>query len=235
MSLSTLSTKDLAALCQRSIVVSDEPAFDVVKNNPLLAALKADYSIYDSAYAKKSSSGKGDLLLQADDNRDVPFGALKAILVGHIRAVSSPFNKDAVDIYAVIEKYGLDLNTFKYAEETAQMKKLIEELDKPENVSKIENMMLTPIVEQLKDAQTAFEGLFNEVAGENAELRLLDSATNLRKRLHSVMHSYFGMVKAMSSQPGWRELYAKLDELFKAAFNKKSGKQVLPPPPPAAK
>ena len=169
INLAQLSTKDLAALSQRTIAISDEPAFTVVKDNPLLAAVKTVYNDYDAVYTKKAYSGKGKLLMEADSKRDEPFGGLKFILLGHIKVSSSPYQQDAKDIYAIIVKYGIDLDRYKWAEETAQMKKLLDELDKPDNAAKIERMQLTPVVTQIKNAQTAFEKLFNEVAGENSE------------------------------------------------------------------
>jgi len=219
INLTQLSTKDLAALSQRTIVISDEPAFAVVKDNPLLAAVKSVYNEYDTVYTKKAYSGKSDLLAEADSKRDAPFGGLKFILLGHIKVSSSSYQQDAKDIYAIIEKYGIDLDRYKWAEETAQLKKLIEELDKPENVAKIERMQLTVVLTQIKDAQTAFEKLFVEVAGENSELRMMESASSFRKTLETALHNYFNVVKAMNQLPGWKELYAKLDEIVKAANN----------------
>jgi len=219
--LTHLSTKDLAALSQRTITVSDEPAFAVVKDNPLLGAVKTVYEEYDGVYTKKAYSGKGDLLVEADSDRDAPFGGFKSILIGHAKVNNSPYQQDAKDIYAIIEKYGINLDRYKWAEETAQLKKLIEELDKPENAAKIERMQLTYVVAQIKDAQTAFEKLFNDIAGENGELHNMESASSMRKALETTLHNYFSVVKAMSTQPGWTELYGKLDEMVKAANNSK--------------
>ncbi|HEY5589875.1 MAG TPA: DUF6261 family protein [Paludibacter sp.] len=231
INLAQLSTKDLAALSQRTIVISDEPAFAVVKDNPLLAAVKSVYNEYDTVYTKKAYSGKGDKLMEADGKRDAPFGGFKFILIGHIKVSSSPYHQDAVDIYAIIEKYGIDLDRYKWAEETAQMKKLLEELDKPENAAKIERMQLTVVLTQIKDAQTAFEKLFNEVAGENSELRMMESATSFRKTLETALRNYFNVVKAMNQLPGWKEFYAKLDEVVKAANNNRPGPPKTDTPP----
>lgn len=221
ITFSDLSTKDLAALCQRSIAVSDETAYAVVKDNPLLTTVKTVYGEYDLLYTKKSYSGKGDLLLVFDRNRDMPFGGLKDILIGHSKIENSPYQQDAKDIYAIIVRFSIDLDRYKWAEETAQMKKLLEELDKPENAAKIGRMNLTAIVTQIKEAQLAFENLFNEVAGENSELRLMESATSYRKTMESALRNYFNLIKAMNIMPGWRELYFKLDEVVKAANNSK--------------
>lgn len=217
-----LSTKQLAALCQRSLTVSAEPAYAVVKNNPLLAVLETVYNEYDAVYVKKVYSGKGELLLALDHDRDVPFGGLKDILVGHAKLSVSPYHQLAKDIYAIIEKYDIGLDRYSYAEETAQLKKLLDELYQPTNLAKIEQMLLTPVLTQLKTAHTAFEQQFNEVAGENSELRLMESATSMRKNLETALRNYFNLIKAMSSQPVWKELYAKLDELAKAVNHSKT-------------
>lgn len=140
-------------------------------------------------------------------------------MLGHIKVSSSAYRQNAIDIYAIFEKYGIDLDRYKWVEKTAQMKKLLEELDIPANAAKIENMQLTPVVTQIKEAQTAFETLFNEIANENAELRLMESASSYRKTLETALRNYFNVVKAMSQLPGWKELYAKLDEVLKAANN----------------
>jgi hypothetical protein len=222
MNFGKLSTKELAATSQRTLVVSAEPAYAVVKNNPLLAALETVYNEYDAVYVKKAFSGRGDELFVMDKERDMPFGGLKDILVGYSKLSISPYNQAAKDIYAIIEKHGIGLDRYSYAEETAQMKKLLEELNLPANAAKIEQMQLTPVVTQIKTAQVAFEKLFNEVAGENSELRLMESASSMRQQLETALRNYFNLVKAMSSQPGWKELYAKLDEIAKAVYNVKA-------------
>jgi len=227
MNFGKLSTKELAAMSQRTIAVSDEAAFAVVKNNPLLEALQAVYNDYDAVYVKKTFSGKSELLAEADKKRDTLFGGLKDILVGHSKLTVSPYYQSAKDIYAIIEKHDIALDRYKYAEETAQLKKLLEELDLTDNAAKIEQMQLAAIVSQLKTAQVEFEKLFNETAGENSELRLMESATSMRKNLEAALRNYFNLVKAMSSQPVWKVLYAKLDEIAKAVYNTKAAAKAV--------
>ena len=222
MNFRQLSTKELATTSQRTIAVSAEPAYAVVKDNPLLAALNTVYNEYDAVYVKKAFSGRGIELMVRDKDRDMPFGGFKDVLVGHSKLAVSPYNQAAKDIYAIIEKHGIGLDRYSYAEETAQMKKLLEELAQPTNAAKIEQMQLSPVVNQIKTAQAAFEQLFNEVAGENSELRLMESATSMRQQLEAALRNYFNVVKAMSSLPGWKELYAKLDEIAKAVYTAKA-------------
>ncbi len=222
MNFGRLSTKELAAFCQRTLTVSNEVAYAIVANHPLLVALQEYYDNYDVVYVKKTFSGKGILLLGADGKRDNFFGGLKDILVGYSKLSFSPLCQPAKDIYGIIEKYNIALDRFSYAEESAQLKKLLEEFELPENTAKIEQMQLTEIVTQLKTAQTEFEILFNEAAGENSELRLMESATSMRKNLETALHNYLNLIKAMNSQPVWKELYAKLDEVAKAVYSSRT-------------
>jgi len=221
-SLSSLSTKDLATLGQRTITISNESDYPVVKDNPLLAKLKTSYEGYYEVYTKKTFSGKGQLLVDADSHRDEPFAGMKFILLGYAKIKGSPLQQDAKDIYGIIENHGIDLDRYKWAEETAQIIKLLDEFEKPVNAAKIEHLQLTAVVSQIKEAQTAFEKLFEEVAGENSELRLMESASSFRKNLETDLRNYLNVVNAMNTLPGWKELYANLDEIVKAANNSRT-------------
>lgn len=223
ITLSQLSTKDLASLSQSTIAVSDEPAFTVVKGNPLLEALKTEYVYYELLYAKKTSSGRGEELIERDENRDRPFAALKDILQGHAKATGSPFQADAQVLYGIIEQFGIGLDRLKFSEETAQMVQLLKVLDLPENKARIERLLLTPIVAQIKTAQAAFEELFYELAGVNGELKQMQSASSTRRALEASLRNYFQLVTAMNKLSGWKELYGKLEQIVKAIDNKKTG------------
>lgn len=230
INLSQLTTKNLATLCQRTITISEEPTFDIVKNNPLLLVLKTVYTDYDAVYTKKAYSGKGTLVAEADAKRDGLFGGLKNILVGYSKINGNLFQQDATDIYAIIENYGIDLDRYTYSAETAQLRKLLEELEVPANKTKLENMQLTAIVNQIKTAQTEFEQIFNEQAAANTELRMMESASSFRKNLESATRNYLNVVTAMNQQSGWKELYAKLDEVVKAANNSRlETKKIITP------
>ena len=207
VNLRKLSTKELAALCQRTITVSDETAFAVVTDNPLLLVVKTIYNDYDAVYIKKTYSGKSELLFKYDLNRNNYLGGIKSILRGHSKLTTSPYYQEATDLYEIFKKY---------AEETAQLKKLIDELELPQNKAKIETMLLSEMVTQFKAAQTEFEEFFNEMAGENSELRMQESASSMRDRLEDALRNYFNVIKAMKNVPGWKELYAKLDEVIKS-------------------
>lgn len=219
ITLSKLSTKDLATLTQRTINVSDSGTYPVITDHPLLAELKNKYAEYDAVYAKQIYSGKGDEVATADNERDTSFSNLKAFLNGY-RKLSSVANHEAAEeLYQIFKLFGLELYKMSYSSQTAQMKKLIEELEKPENSQKLKDLKLTAAFEDMKNRQTAFETVFAQQAGANADLRNQKSASGIRKDLEKTLKSFFGLLTAMKDVTDWQLFYNDVNELVKAAKN----------------
>jgi hypothetical protein len=191
ITLSKLSTKDLATLTQRTINVSDSGTYAVITDHPLLAELKTKYAEYDAVYTKQVYSGKGKNVADLDIERDFAYSSLKAFLNGYLS----------------------------YSSQTAQMKKLIEELEKPENNQKLKDLKLTIAFDEMKDKQTAFETIFAEQAGANADLRNQKSASGIRKDLEKTLKAFFGLLTAMKDVTDWKLFYNDVNELVKAAKN----------------
>jgi len=219
ITLSKLSTKDLATLAQRTINVSDSGTYAVITAHPLLAELKLKYADYDAVYAKQIYSGKGKDVANADKERDTSFSNLKAFLNGYRKLSSVANQQSAEDLYQVFKLFGLELYKMSYSSQTAQMKKLIEELEKPDNNKKINDLKLQTAFDEMKDKQIAFEQIFAEQAGANADLRQQKSASGIRKDLEETLKSFLGLVTAMKDLTDWKLFYAEVNELVKAAKN----------------
>ena len=58
ITLTNLSTKNLATLAQRIINSSQSGNYTIVENHPLLLALTTSYATYDAVYTKLTYSGK---------------------------------------------------------------------------------------------------------------------------------------------------------------------------------
>lgn len=217
ITLSELSTKDLATLTQRIISAADSGKYLVIVSHPLLSEIKALYADYDKAYAKTTFSGKGKIVADADDERDKAFRSLKKFLDGYRDLPLLPNHQMAAELYHVIEKYGLALDKMSYSSQTAQMEKLLEELGQPDNQQKIDTLFLTETIHDLEAKQTAFEALFAEQATANAELRLTKSASATRRTLEKVLKSFLNLITAMKNVSEWRLLYAEMNELVMAA------------------
>jgi hypothetical protein len=219
ITLSELSTKNLATLASRTIAISDKPGYAIVKENPLLLKLRKAAADYDDVYSKKSFSGLGTDVAMADRRRDIIFSGIKTVLLGHTKDSDSLCHKESKDVYAIIEKYGIGLDRYSYSEETAQLNKLIQELGQPVNLAKIEKANLTDNLSRLIAAEASFEEIYAQQVTVNAGLRQMESATSIRGYLERALKNYFRMVISMKDETDWNVLYAELNEAVKDARN----------------
>lgn len=213
--LSRISTKELATLAHRVIEASKSQKYQIVENNPLLQEVEKQYAIYEKVYSKKMFSGKGVEVKEADEKRDELFSKMRNFLKGYIEIDTMPNAQQAKEVYEVFQDFGKNLLRLNYAEETAQLSKLIATLDSPENKEKLTALNLADFFEILKTAQADFELLYNEQAEANAELRNLPSATAIRKTLEQTLRSYFALLSAMKTIEGWNLLYNEINEIVK--------------------
>ena len=158
-------------------------------------------------------------MAEADTLRDKLFSSIKLYLKGYKGLEVLPNYQDADALYQLIKNYGLAIDRLSYAEDTAQMKKLIEELEQPDNTAKLAALNLTEVFDKMKTAQQAFEALYAEQAEANADLRSLPSASAIRKDLEKALRNYFNLLTAMKNVPGWEMIYADIHELVKSAKN----------------
>ncbi len=219
IALTKLSTKDLATLDQRIITNIQSGKYPVISNHPLTAALQTSYTEYDQVYTKQIYSGKGKDVATADHERDVAYTNLKAFLNGYRKLSSAPNYQLAEELYGIFKTFGLNLDRLSYSSQTAQMKKLIEELETPENTQKITALSLTAAFADMKARHENFELLFADQAEANADLRQMTSASAIRKDLEKNLKTYLGLLTAMKDVPGWQLLYSDTNELVKAARN----------------
>ena len=217
ISLVKLSTKDLATLAERTINSSQTGNYTVIANHELLQEIIKEYTDYQKVYSKLTYSGKGQSVAEADATRDKIYSGIKAYLKGFNKLSGLPGHEDAIALYQIFKNYGLDLDRLSYSAETAQMNKLIADLEKPENVTKLASLNLTDFFAQLKQSQANFEALYAEQAEANADLHQLPSATSIRKRLELSLKNFFNLITAMKNVDGWKLLYADINEIVKAA------------------
>lgn len=219
ISLVRLSTKDLATLAQRIITNIQSGKYPVITNHPLTATLQTSYTEYDLVYTKQIYSGKGKDVATADHERDVAYTSLKSFLDGYRKLQSAPNYQSAEDLYGVFKTFGLDLDRLSYSSQTAQMKKLIEALESPENQQKITLLSLNTAFADMKTKHEAFETVFGEQAEANADLRQMTSASAIRRDLEKNLKTYINLLTAMKDVPDWKLLYSDTNELVKAAKN----------------
>ena len=235
ISLSKLSTKDLATLMQRILTTSTSGKYPVIDKHPLLKVLQDAYAEYDEAYTKGAYSGKGKDVATADLERDVAYRNLKFFIDAYRKITSLPNYKEAESLYAVFKFFGLNIDRLSYSSETAQLKKLIEALETPENTKKLATLSLTTAFKEMKQKHEDFEKIYSEQAEANANLRQTRSATAIRKDLENHLKAYLNLLTIMKEVEGWKLFYADINELVKASkvlIPKKETEPKTPDPQP---
>ena len=219
ISLVRLTTKNLATLALRVIEASKTGKTQLGQQQPMLMDLEEKYRAYDEVYTKQTFSGKGKSVAEADEARDKAFSNLKNFLWGYRQVSSVPNADQAGELYEVIKLFGTDIDRLSYSAQSAQMKKLIEELDKPENAIKINILSLSAAFMELKTKHQHFEQLYTEQVEANADLRKMPSATAIRRDLEKSLKSYLDLISIMKTQPDWADFYQEVNELVKSARN----------------
>lgn len=219
ISLQRISTKNLATLAHRVIEASKTGKTQLGQQQPMLMDLEEKYRAYDEVYTKQTFSGKSKSVAEADEARDKAFSSLKNFLWGYRQVSSVPNADQAGELYEVIKLFGTDIDRLSYSAQSAQMKKLIEELDKPENTMKINVLSLSTAFMELKTKHQHFEQLYTEQAKANADLRKMPSATAIRRDLEKSLKSYLDLISIMKTQPDWADFYQEVNELVKSARN----------------
>ena len=219
ISLVRLTTKNLATLALRVIEASKTGKTQLGQQHSMLIDLEEKYRAYDEVYTKQTFSGKGKSVAEADEARDKAFSNLKNFLWGYRQVSSVPNADQAGELYEVIKLFGTDIDRLSYSAQSAQMKKLIEELDKPENTMKINVLSLSAAFMELKTKHQHFEQLYTEQVEANADLRKMPSATAIRRDLEKSLKSYLDLISIMKTQPDWADFYQEVNELVKSARN----------------
>ena len=232
-----LSVGVLANLASRVLEISVKPAYAaLLKDLAFLQKLTTSNSAYHEVIDKPNYSGIGKNVFEADQLRDNRFQGLKKAIWGMIQLDGLAFHQDAVDVYALFEKHGFDLYHYSYDDETTHLNQLIQELGNPENTTRLQHLGLTEGFTLLKTSQSSFEQSVSGQTEADSVLRGMESASSLYKDMASSLRNYVHYVNTMSEiDSSWKSLSLELNEALKAANNNRTGKQVLPPPPPAVK
>lgn len=218
--ISRLKTTTLSALAERLVSASKSGKYSLaITENPLLIALETEYKAYKDLVNKQVYSGKGKEVAEADEARDKAFKAIKTYLKAFAGLTLLPHYSDAVALYEVFKQNDLNLDQKSYADQSVLLDKLISELDKPENKEKLNHLNLASAFADLKRKQEVFSGLISQQTEANTELRLIKSASTVRKDLERAIRDYLGFITAMKSQPDYQAPYTELNEVVKEIRN----------------
>jgi len=225
-----LSTKVLGNLADRTIELTNQPAYDTAINNPLIAELKNRSEEYNAVVIKKTFSGMGITIEEANLQRSSCDASFKRILAGLAGFKGTPQTDAASQLLHIYEETGSILNK-NYAEESVILDRRLAKLQEPANSALILQLNLTSQFEALLTAQTEFNHLFLTQAEANSALRQQRSATSIRQQLEDALRNLYGWINAQRNISPYDKLYSDLSEVIKAAkqSSRTQPKETLPP------
>lgn len=225
-----LSTKVLGNLADRTIELINQSAVDTAINNPLTAELKTRSEEYNAVVIKKTYSGMGMTIEEADLQRDNCDASLKRILAGLAGFKGTPQAEAAQRLLNIYEETG-SVSNKNYAEESVILDRRLAKLQESANSALITQLNLTSQFETLLAAQTEFNSLFLTQAETNSTLRQQRSATSIRQHLEDALRNLYGWINAQRNISPYNKLYTDVAEIIKAAkqSSRTQTKETLPP------
>ncbi|MDO4880575.1 MAG: DUF6261 family protein [Capnocytophaga sp.] len=234
ITLSKLSTKELATLAESTISISKNVRYTFLADNELLKKLEETFGIYRTLYNKVTFSGKGKTVAQADKNRTKEFNNFRDYLKGYAGIALLANNNSAKELYAILKVLGASVTKLTYAAKTAHFRRFIEEFSQEKNKQRLSDIGLTEVFEEFKNVQKEFDEVYSDQIATNSELRSTPSATKNRTELETFLNAYFVFIRAMQKNENWKALYSEINELIKSLrpndnkTEKKSNKEKEP-------
>ncbi|MGB3587014.1 MAG: DUF6261 family protein [Tunicatimonas sp.] len=150
----------------------------VNQHNPTELKVKTQYQDLnrlcqqlEKAYEQLDNSHLSLQLTELDNQRDQAVICLRALSEGYTRHPKTTHQEAAAQLLTCIDRYGNRLYALNYTEETATLKQLISELQtRPECVQAVQTLKLEVVVNEMKQANQAFEKLFIQRIEENVQL-----------------------------------------------------------------
>lgn len=145
------------------------------------AAFNADMLLLTDVVNQSRTSDNTALLLNLDKRRDplVSF-IINTVSVGR-KSPNPAYGQASISLYNTLKPYR-GIQNIPLQQETAQIKGMLYDLDKPENKPKVTLLHLDETVEELRDVNDEFDELSNERTNERAA-NAVETAKEIRNRL----------------------------------------------------
>jgi ribosomal protein L20 len=161
----------------------------VHQQGPEQLKVKAQYQLLnqlcqqlEKAYEQVDNSQLSQQLIELDNRRDQAIVCLRALSEGYLNHPKSTHREAGEQLLACINRYGSRLYALNYTEETATLKQLLGELQtRPECQQATETLQLADVVNEMKQANQAFEKLFIQRIEESVQSEGLSNRELMRK------------------------------------------------------
>jgi hypothetical protein len=187
-----------------------------VMSTPQFKAIDPAHKELFAVLNKETYSGMGQEIADLDRQRDSYFSGFHEVIKGMSRFSVTPYN-NAAKLLPLFEKEQKrrTMGQKTYAQETAAMDRLHEDLNTDENNALMDSLGLISMESRLHDANQHFKLLYPKAIDANAALLQQSSASKKRKPLEEALRDFYTLVEAMKKIAPWTDLHADLSELVK--------------------
>jgi len=167
ISFSKLTHNELLTLSSRIIsAVEAVAAINTGVLATIMALLKAAYNKFLPLVNRSRKGAYKELLKEKDTNRDDAFRALRDVILGFSRRLNDAYRKSARLLLEIFTRNGWTMYQDGYQEESAELTKLINELEGKEAADAINSLQMMELFNELKTAQQDFEDAFQNKASD---------------------------------------------------------------------
>ncbi len=156
------SHKALYTFVKEVLAIVNEYVTDDVALTSFVTKVNQQFQDFDLALSRDYIDPFTTKVSDADRERDLRFVGLKSYLEACCFRKESGWKEAAQQIQSVIERYGKDLYRLPLPEESAALQNLFTDLGKEPLKSACNTLLANPWLDELKEAQSAFEALVKE-------------------------------------------------------------------------
>ena len=210
--LSNEALYSLASGTIREVMQVDSVA---VSGTPQYKAIEPARAAFFAVLNKEPSSGMGEEVERLDRGRGYRLSGLYEVVKGmsHFSALETNAKKLLPLFEKEQQKRRMGRKT--YAQETAAIDRLHEDLNTTENAAIMTALGISTMENEMYMANQMFKTYYLQSVDKNAALLYKSSATKKRKPLEDALRNFFMLVEAMKDIEPWTGLHTDLSELAK--------------------
>lgn len=197
MYLTKMPVANLGTLALYVIDIVEKSKIDAVVSSPKFAALK-DFSVqYQQSLFKKLYSDITKEIESLDAERDKILSGFRDYIDSQVKSPLPVKEVAGKKAKAVLERFGTGIERMSYVMETQYVVKIIEAF-RAEDIKDAVNMLaLKEWIDSLETAQKKFDLAFQNRSIDDAEIKKITSASELRKDMQKSLDAFLAILSAL--------------------------------------
>ena len=149
------------------------------------------------AQDRKRKNDETDIVWDNEDGRDNGFKAFKFLCLSLKYRSDETLAQKGRTIYEIIERHGTTLYSLPHKDQTAKMKSLFEELNRPENISTMEGTELPELVNAMVTSNRTFLDSLESRSKNESEKEETDKVTETKKPTKTALDRLVGYLNSI--------------------------------------